>query len=114
MWTRVSKEAPSTNPAFYYCKEIIVRKNKQKLDKRLSEINVHLKEFCLQKSIGLIDNKNINESCLRKNKLHLSNKGKVVFPKNLVGYIDRVYWDVFPYDSNVHDGECLSETQILM
>ena len=37
---QVSREAPSTNPAF---SSIIVRKNKQKLDKSSSETKAHLK-----------------------------------------------------------------------
>ena len=68
----VSREALSTNLAF---SSIIVRKDKQKLDKSLSDTNAHLKNFSLQKSSGFIDNKNIYESCLGKRKLHFSNEG---------------------------------------
>ena len=53
---QVSRKAPSTNLAFL---SIIVRRYKQKLDTKLSETNVHLKNFCLQKSIGFVDNRNI-------------------------------------------------------
>ena len=89
---------------------IFVRKGKQKLQKRVLEINVHLPNLCLQKIIGFIENKNINESCLGKKRLHLSNNNKAVFAKNLMDYVNRVDWDVFPYDSNVDDDESLSNT----
>ena len=89
---------------------IFVRKGKQKLQKRVLEINVHLPNLCLQKIIGFIENKNVNESCLGKKRLHLSNNNKAVFAKNLMDYVNRVDWDVFPYDSNVDDDESLSNT----
>ena len=89
---------------------IFVRKGKQKLQKRVLEINVHLPNLCLQKIIGFIENKNINESCLGKKRLHLSNNNKAVFAKNLMDYVNRVDWDVFPDDSNVDDDESLSNT----
>ena len=44
---------------------IILRKGKQNLNETLSETNVSLKNFCLQKSFGFIGNKNINESYLQ-------------------------------------------------
>ena len=89
---------------------IFVRKGKQKLQKRVLEINVHLPNLCLQKIIGFIENKNINESCLGKKRLHRSNNNKAVFAKNLMDYVNRVDWDVFPYDPNVDDDESLSNT----
>ena len=89
---------------------IFVRKGKQKLQKRVLEINVHLPDLCSQKIIGFIENKNINESCLGKKRLHLSNSNKAVSAKNLMDYVNRVDWDVFPDDSNVDDDESLSNT----
>ena len=44
---------------------IILRKGKQNLNESLSETNVSLKNFCLQKSFDFIGNKNINESYLQ-------------------------------------------------
>ena len=89
---------------------IFVRKGKQKLQKRVLEINVHLPNLCSQKIIGFIENKNINESCLGKKRLHLSNSNKAVSAKNLMDYVNRVDWDVFSDDSNVDDDESLSNT----
>lgn len=37
---------------------------------------------------------------LGKKKLHSRNKNKAVFAKNLMGYMNRVEWDAFPYDCN--------------
>ena len=65
---QVSREVSSTNLAF---SSIIVRKDRQKLNKSLSEANTDLKIFCLQESIDFINNKNISESCLAKNKFLL-------------------------------------------
>ena len=51
-------------------------------------------------------------SCLGKKKLHLKKgkKSKAGFAKTLIHYMNRVHWDVFPYDSNVGNDECLSDT----
>ena len=78
---QISKKAPSSNLEF---SSIIVRKDKQILDKSLSETNAQLENFCLQNK-----NKNINESCLGKKKLHVSNKAKGVFAKILMSYMNR-------------------------
>ena len=78
---QISRKAPSSNLAF---SSITVRKDKQILDKSLSETNAQLENFCLQNK-----NKNINESCLGKKKLHVSNKGKAVFAKILMSYMKR-------------------------
>ena len=69
---------------------IFVRKGKQKLQKRVLEINEHLPNLCSQKIIGFLENKNINESCLGKKRLHLSNSNKAVSAKNLMDYVNRV------------------------
>lgn len=60
---QVSRKAPSTNLAFL---SIIVRRYKQKLDTKLSETNVHLKNYYFQKTIGFIDNKNIESHVWEK------------------------------------------------
>ena len=49
-------------------------------------------------------------SCQGKKKLHISNKGKAVFAEKLMGYMNKVDWDVFPYAFNFDDGEYLSDT----
>ena len=51
-----------------------------------------------------------DESCLGKKNLHLGNNGKVAFDKTLWGYMNRVDWDFFPYESNAVDDECLPDT----
>ena len=76
----------------------------------MSETNTHLNNFCLQKIIGFIYNENRHLSYLDKKELHLSNKGKAIFAKNLIGYMNRVGWDFLLYDSNVDENECLSNT----
>ena len=84
---QVSRKASSNNLVSL---SFIVREDKQKLDKSLSETKAHLKKFCLQKSIGFMNNENINESCLGKKKLYPGNNGEAAFAKNLMGYMNWV------------------------
>ena len=37
---------------------------------------------------------------LDKKKLYSRNENKAVFAKNLMGYMNRVAWDAFPYERN--------------
>ena len=60
---QISREAPSINLTFL---SIILSKDNQKLDKILSETNVHLKNYYFQKTIGFIDNKNIESHVWEK------------------------------------------------
>ena len=49
--------------------------------------NLANKNFCTQKSIGLIDNENLKENQLGIKKLHLNRKGNTRFAKNLLNFI---------------------------
>ena len=44
------------------------------IDTKRSKLNKDLKEICDRYELGIIDNKNIDSSCLAKKKLHLSMK----------------------------------------
>ena len=71
--------------------------------------NARLKNFCIQKGIGFIDNSGIKEFHLGKRKLHLNNKGNSSFAKNLLHHINRTDWSFIPYDL-VTVNDCLSDT----
>ena len=59
------------------------------MQENLADTNARLKNFCLQKGIGFIDNSGIKEFDLGKRKLHLNRKGNSAFAKNLLHHINR-------------------------
>ena len=83
---KVLANAPSTNLAI---SSIIIRKDKRNVEKFIADINGRLKNFHMQKSIGFINNNNIKEYFLGKEKLHLGQRGNSVFAKNLLKYMNR-------------------------
>ena len=77
--------SPETKLVF---SNIIIRKDKNNLDKHRKDANAQMKNFCKQKDIGLVDNWNFEEHHLGTKKLHLSNKGNSVFAKNILHFIE--------------------------
>eukprot|EP00794_Sanderia_malayensis_P000649 gene646-1317_t len=57
---------------------VVIREDKQAKDKKVSvpELNIKLKEFAKEKHIQLIDNSNLDRSCLSRKKLHLNEKDR--------------------------------------
>ena len=69
---------------------LITRKDKKNIDKKVTETNKRLKNYCRQKDIGYIDNSNITEDSLGIKKLHVNSKGNSFFAKNLLKYLNNV------------------------
>lgn len=83
----MSVNAPSPNLAF---SSIIKRNEKRNIEKSIAETNPRLNNFCMQKSIGFIDTKNIKEDFPGKKKLNLSQRrNSVSLQKILLKYINR-------------------------
>ena len=80
---QVSDISPRTIVAFSF---IIVRKDKKKVQKPLTDAGTRLKISFSQKGISFIENSNIKESNLGKKKFHLYKSGKTFFAKNLINY----------------------------
>ena len=83
---KVNKASPDTVLTF---SNIIVRKDKKKLEKDRADTNSRLKNFCRQKNINLLSNDNIKEEHLGVKKLPLNRKGNSVFAKNILNFIER-------------------------
>ena len=69
---------------------IAIRKDRKNIDKKVAEVNSHLKNYCNQKNIEYIDNSNIKEDHLGVKKFHLNKKGNSVLAKNFLKYL-RMY-----------------------
>ena len=105
IFSKVSKESPSTSIAF---SSIINRKDKMNIQKTLTGTNARLKNFCIQKGISFIDNSGIKEFHLGKRKLYLKKKENCLCKKFIASYKQgRLIF--FPYDL-VTVNDCLSDT----
>ena len=61
---------------------ITVRKDDQKLSEAAKTMNDRLRKFATKNKLVYIENKNIDETCLSKGKLHLNRKGKSILANN--------------------------------
>ena len=83
----VNEETPETKLTF---SGIMIRKdNKDIKEHTIREINSKLKNYCQQNNLGFIDNSNIDESYLGKQKLHLNKRGSSLLAKNIMDHMDR-------------------------
>ena len=82
---KTKKKSPNTVISF---SNIIVRKDRRNLEKKRSDTNARLKNYCSQKNIDLINNDNLKENHLGIKKLHLNRKGNTLFAKNLLNFIE--------------------------
>ena len=75
---QVKKVSQNTKIVFF---SIITRKGHKNIDKKLSQVNSYLKNYCNEKNIDFIDNGNLKEEHLGQKKLHLNKKG--------------IFWQIF-------------------
>ena len=76
---QVKKVSQNTKIVFL---SIIIRKDRKYIDKKLSQVNSYLKNYCNQKNIDFIDNGNLKEEHLGQKKLHLNKKGNSILANN--------------------------------
>ena len=82
-----SMKLPKTCIAF---SSIINKKDQKDIDKKVVKTNQKLKNYCRQKDINYIENRNINEDCLGVKKLLLYRKGNSCFAENILKYLENV------------------------
>lgn len=81
----IRKESPQT---VICVSALITRNDKSGLAAKVEDTNRRLKALCIEEKIEIIDNSNIDESCLNLGRLHLNRKGNAYFAGNLLNYIN--------------------------
>ena len=81
---RIKRRSPNSTIAIT---SIVTRKDRPNLDKKVSELNTNIKEFCKENLTDYICNDSITESCLGAKKLHLNKKGCAYLANNFITYI---------------------------
>ena len=65
---------------------LVTRSDKSNLQLKVSTLNTSLKVFCAKNPIDLIDNSNLDVSCLGAKKRHLNRKGNSYLANNFTRY----------------------------
>ena len=67
---------------------VVIQKDKQALDKKLNvkELNTKIKDLAKEVNVQVIDNSNIDVSCLCRKQLHLNRKGDSVLANNYIKF----------------------------
>ena len=81
---QVKKVSQNTKIVF---SSIIIRKDRKNIDKKVSQVNSYLKNYCNQKNIDFIDNGNLKEEHLGQKKLHLNKKGNSILANNFLKFL---------------------------
>ena len=87
MITETKKENPHTTIAL---STLTIRRDYEGMSKKVNNLNRDLKKLALEVGIPIIDNSNIDISCLGSRKLHLSRVGDSVLARNFIRYIDNI------------------------
>ena len=66
---------------------VITRKDKNEIDKQVEKFNI---KFGKKNKIDIIDNKNLDATCLNEKQLHLNRKGNSYLANNFLRYLDCV------------------------
>ena len=69
---------------------VITRKDKNQIDKKVQTFNSKLSKFYKKNKIDIIDNKNLDDSCLNYKQLHLDRKGNSYLANNFLDYLNCV------------------------
>lgn len=67
---------------------LTIRADDKELGKKAKELNVSLEKFAEKSGFEIINNNNIDESCLSKKKLHLNQKGKSYLANNYMKFLN--------------------------
>ena len=64
-----------------------MRKDKPDIEKKVIEFNSRLSKFCSKNKIDIIENENLDGSCLSFKKLHLNKKGNSYLANNFLDFL---------------------------
>ena len=86
----INKVKKSTAQTIIEISSLIIRQDRQNIEKRVEELNGNLKTLCEENLIDYIEHSNIDESCLGIKKLHPNKKGKAYLAKNFIRYLNTI------------------------
>ena len=73
---------------------VITRKDKNEIDKKVETFNIKLPKFCKKNKIDIIDNKNLDYSCLNYRSTDNSiSTGKIILILQIIFWIISIMYD---------------------
>ena len=86
---KITDTVRSQNPnCIYATSNLITRKDKPGMQKKVQEFNDRLEKFCTKNKIDLIENNNMDNTCVTYKRLHLNKKGNSYLANNFIDYIN--------------------------
>ena len=70
----------------YTISNVIIRKDKPDIEKKVIEFNSRLSKFCIKIKIDIVESENLDGSCLSFKKLHLNKKGNSYLANNFLDF----------------------------
>ena len=67
--------------------KVIMTKDKPDIEKKVTEFNSKLSKFCSKNKIDIIENENVDGSCLSFKKLNLNRKGNSYLANNFLDFL---------------------------
>ena len=80
------RESPQTNVVL---SSVTTRSDRVGIKKEVANLNKCIKTLAGENGIQLIDNSNIDLSCLSSRKLHLNRKGDTMLAHNFLKFLDK-------------------------
>ena len=71
----------------YAISNAIIRKDKPDIENNVVEFNSRLSKFCSKSKIDIIENENLDGSCLSFKKLHLNKKSNSYLTNNFLDFL---------------------------
>ena len=71
----------------YAISNVVMRKNKPDIEKKVTEFNSGLSKICSKNKIDIIENENLDGSCLSFKKLHLNKTGNSYLANNFLDFL---------------------------
>ena len=85
--SEAKNESPDTTIAL---SSLTVRRDHEGMSNKVNELNRSLKKLAKEQGIPIIENSNIDNSCLSARKLHLNRKGDSTLARNFVNFLDNI------------------------
>ncbi len=80
-------ESPHTTIAL---SSLTMRRDQEGMSNKVNELNRSFKKLAKEQGIPIIDNSNVDISCLSARKLHLNKKGDSTLARNFVNFLDNI------------------------
>ena len=84
---RIKRKSSATR---FVISSLIQRHDRPNIELKVDHLNEQLRKFCEENLLVFLDNKNIDDSCLGRGKLHPNKKGKAYMANNFIQCVEEI------------------------